>query len=432
MNILVTGASGFIATHIVSDLMARGHNVTCCVRNISYTQTIFPSAKVIPCDFVRDINVSNWLPRLEGIDAVINTVGIFYHPKDSIIWAVHYDTPKALFEACVAKGIKNVIQISALGANVYDVEYAKSKKALEDFLLSLDISARILRPSFVYGKGSYGGSSLFRGLVALPYILPIPGKGTQEFQPIHVEDLAKAVVNLVETPGLKPQILTAVGPEKVSLSNILLKMRDWLGFAKAKIISTPLFFLRFGAMIGAFFPGSMMNPGAYKMLSLNNTATKEETKLFQDMVGFVPRSYSTGLFSYPSSVQDRWHARLFFLKPALRLSLAFLWILTAFSSAFFYNADYSYQLLSIVGVSTNLQPVLLYGASLLNLLIGIGLLLNYKIKQNCILQLILIVFYTLIISWKLPLYWVEPFGPVSKNIPILVAIMMLLAMESDR
>src|SRR3990167_2873495 len=163
MNILVTGASGFIASQVVTDLITAGHSVTCCVRNTSYTKNLFPTAKILSCDFINDTTSDHWINRLNNIDVVINCVGILYHPNKKIIWAIHYDTPRALFDACVKVGIKKIIQISALGVDKSDVDYAKSKKAADDYLQTLPISSIILRPSLVYGRGSYGGTSLFRG-----------------------------------------------------------------------------------------------------------------------------------------------------------------------------------------------------------------------------------------------------------------------------
>ena len=101
------------------------------------------------------------------------------------MWNIHYEAPKAIFEACVEQGIKKIIQISALGIDKVDVPYAKSKLAIDNYLQTLDIDSTIVRPGLVYGKGAYGGSSLFRGLAGLPFILPMPGRAEQLQQPIH-------------------------------------------------------------------------------------------------------------------------------------------------------------------------------------------------------------------------------------------------------
>lgn len=432
MRILVTGATGFIASQIVDDLIEAGHDVTCCVRNVSYAKNLFPKAKITSCDFIKDTASYIWFERLQDIDVVINCVGILYHPNKKIIWAVHFETPKALFSACVKRGVKKIIQLSALGIERYQVDYAQSKKAADDFLLNLKIPAIILRPSLVYGCGSYGGSSLFRGLASIPLIIPVPRPGTQKFQPIHLHDLSQSIVHLVKTSTQQSIVLSAVGPEVINLREILKTMRAWLGFSNAKIFPVPLLLIRLGCFVGDLIPYSSMNSTSYKMLAENNFASNQETKKFHQAIGFIPRDFTTGIYKHPSTVQDRWHAKLFFLKPLLSLSIAFVWIFTAIVSAFLFPKEISFALLNKVGINHFWQPYCLYGASLLNAFIGITVLINFQIKKIGVLQILLIIIYSVLITWKLPFIWLEPFAPIAKNVPLIVAILIMMALESDR
>lgn len=433
MRVLVTGASGFIAAQIVTDLLAKGHEVICCARNTAYTQTLFPQCKVLPCDFIRDTRPEIWLPRLENIDVVVNCVGVFHHPRSSIVMAIHYHTPKALFEAAMQAGVQKIIQISALGVDKSAVLYAQSKKAADDYLLSLPIPSVILRPSVVYGHGSYGGSSLFRGLAGFPFLMPLPGEGKQVFQPICLNDLSKAVLALVEKPRRESLVLSAVSSRKVSLKDILIKMRAWLGFAKVKTISVPLFFIRIASLAGDLIPYSALNTVAYKMMSQDSITSDEESKRFEEEIGFTPKNYPEGLRTEPSTVQDHWHARLFFLKQPLRLSIAFVFVWTAICSLFFYPEYASRALLAEAGITSSFwQSVLFYGACYWDGFLGLAMLFNWRFAKVAWAQIATIVFYTLFISWKLPGQWLEPFAPLAKNLPLLMAILVSLALESDR
>ena len=78
-----------------------------------------------------------------------------------------------------------------------------------------------------YTTGTYGGTSLFRGLCALPWILPLPGKGVQKMQPIYLKDVAISVLSLLSKPNNTTEIIHLVGPEKLSLRSVLENIRNW-------------------------------------------------------------------------------------------------------------------------------------------------------------------------------------------------------------
>jgi uncharacterized protein YbjT (DUF2867 family) len=74
MNILLTGASGFVGQNLLSALVSEGHKVVACVRDTKKWQARFPEIECLECDFSKDHNPDVWVPRLKGIDLVINAV----------------------------------------------------------------------------------------------------------------------------------------------------------------------------------------------------------------------------------------------------------------------------------------------------------------------------------------------------------------------
>lgn len=431
MRVLITGATGFIGSAIVTELIARGHEVVCAVRDVNFATERFPEATVIACDFVQDQTQEIWLPRLKNIDVVINAVGVLHHRNPERVWDIHYKTPCALFAACIRSQVKTFIQISAHGVDGVSVSYAASKKAAEEyFQLPAPIRSVILRPSLVYGSGSYGGTSLFRGLAGLPGILPIPGKGEQRFQPIHLQDLAKAIGQLVANPPHQSIALTAVGPERISLKQFLLKLRAWLGFGRPVIFPIPLFILKFVARLGDFFTNSTLNKNSIAMLQRENIATDAEANEFFSAIRFTPRPVSRGIVAEPSTVQDRWHARLYGLRPALRYSIAFVWLWSVIASLIFSRE--SQHLLAQIGITGSWQFILFYLACVINGLLGFATLLNYRIAWVGALQCLIILGYTLILSLGIPQLWLSPLGELAKNVPIFFATLVMIALAKDR
>lgn len=116
----------------------------------------------------------------------------------------------------------------------------------------------------------------------------------------------------------------------------------------------------------------------------------------------------------------------------LRFSIAFVWIWTGIVSLALYPTLDSYELLARVGIAGALAPIMLYSAAVLDLLIGIGTLVLRRRQWLWLLQLAVIGGYTLIISFKLPEFWLHPYGPLSKNMVMLAAIHLLYTQEARR
>ncbi len=76
MRILVTGAYGFIGSHIVTGLRSAGHEVVGCGRDTALGPRLHPDIEWLACDFNRDTSADVWRPRVTGIDAVVNCAGI--------------------------------------------------------------------------------------------------------------------------------------------------------------------------------------------------------------------------------------------------------------------------------------------------------------------------------------------------------------------
>lgn len=429
-KIFITGGAGFIARQIIATLVAEGHDIVASAREQALLRRVFPNIKVIEGDFLKDTAITTWIKRLEGIDILINCVGVMQHCAPEETWQIHYHTPKLLFDACLQTGVKKIIQISALGIDKQKSPYCASKLAMDNYLQQLKIDSTIIRPSLVFGTGSYGGSSLFRGLAGLPFILPLPGNAQQKLQPVHIEDLAKIVAAALNISG--KVIIPAVGQDPLSLRRILNLTREWLGFDKAINIKIPLPLIKAVAIFGNFFRKTPINSTSVGMMQIDNVATEEALKQLHTLIPFEPRGFEEALFSQPSQVQDRWHARLYFVKPLARYGTAFLWIWTAMVSLFFYPRTESYALLSQMGVSPFFQPLLLYAGALVDGLLGFSLLFCYRLRLTASLQIGLMLLYSLLISFWLPIYWLEPFAPIAKNIPIIILTLVIIALESDR
>jgi len=106
-------------------------------------------------------------------------------------------------------------------------------------------------------------------------------------------------------------------------------------------------------------------------------------------------------------------------------------VVTGLLSLGIFPKDQSLALLAALGVHGTFADVLLYGAAGLDLALGLALLIGPRRRWLWGAQAALIAGYTVLISVWLPAFWLHPFGPILKNLPLLAAIAMLWALEED-
>jgi uncharacterized protein YbjT (DUF2867 family) len=431
VRILLTGANGFIGRQLLAGLRTRGHAVVGAVRDPQTLCRRFPGIEAVAVDFNRDTSPEIWRPRLAGIDAVINCAGVLHGGRGQNIEAIHATAPIALFGACAQAGVRKVVQISAISADAEaGTDYALTKKRADDHLQTMALDWMVLRPSLVYGDGSYGGTSAIRGLAGLPLITPLVGDGSAAFRPIHVADLVETVARIVESGRFAGRTLEPAGPETLTLREIVARYRRWFGLGPALELFIPLLVMRaVGRVVDLAGGGPMGSAGLQQLLAGN--VGREASGVFERAIGFRPTSIDERLAERPAETQDLCHARLYFLRPLLRMALAVLWLGSAVVGILAPVDAYSAVAGSLAKIG--LPPrSLAIGFSLLDLAIGISLLRRLRPRLLAVVQILVVVGYTLGLSTLAPSLWLDPYGALLKNLPMLVAIGVWVALEEER
>ncbi len=174
---------------------------------------------------------------------------------------------------------------------------------------------------------------------------------------------------------------------------------------------------------------SALSADALKMLKRGNTASIAP---LAEALSWQPRPLDEALAEEPSSQADLWHARLFLLKPALRLGLAFLWLATAIISAFIFPIEKSQAMVAGLGLTGWHASAIIYAAAAWDGLLGMMLLLNIRTVLTGFVQIGTIAVYTLLGTITVPLAWIDPLGPLTKNIAVVLATLTMIILEAER
>ncbi len=222
-TVTIFGGSGFVGRYIVPRLAERGWIVRIAVRNPDKAAFLKPAGNVgqvvpVACNLRDDTSVR---AVLQDADAAVNLVGILFESGRQSFAAVQYEGAKRAAEAAAAAGIARYLHMSALGADANSAsEYARSKGAAEEAVKSAIPSARILRPSVIFGPED-GFFNRFAAMAQIAPALPLVGGGRTRFQPVYVADVADAAVQCLTDEACAGKTYELGGPKIYTFKEML-------------------------------------------------------------------------------------------------------------------------------------------------------------------------------------------------------------------
>lgn len=271
--ILVTGASGYLGSHIVKQLAVAGKPVRALVRRRAWAEAEGRLAGLNVEWVEGDVTKPETLPpALKGAEAVVHTAAIAIEKGRRKYEDINYRGTVNIVDAAKTVGVRRFINMSQLGADSkLPYRFLASKGKAQEYVAASGLDWTALRPSVMWGPEDEFANSFARLVPLSPLIFPIIGDGQAKFQPVWVEDVATAVVKCLDDASTIGQEFELGGPEVLTIAEIERRTFAAIG-ARRLMILVPIPLLRIPVMLMSLvFPAPPVTTSLLDLLNVDNT-----------------------------------------------------------------------------------------------------------------------------------------------------------------
>jgi NADH dehydrogenase len=280
--ILVTGASGYVGSHIVKKLVAAGKPVRAMVRDpekakaegrLAGLEVEWAQADVIEPDTLD--------PMMIGVTAVVHTVAIAIEKGGRTYIDINYQGTANVVEAAKEAGVRRFVNLSQLGADPeLPYRFLASKGMAQHHVAASGLDWTALRPSVIWGPEDEFANTFAKLVPLSPVIFPIVGDENAKFESIWVEDVAAVVLKVLEDDTTIGQEFELGGPEILTLEEIERRTLAALG-KKRIMIRFPMPLLRLVVtLMETLLPAPPVTRSLLELLAVPNTTERNEIRRF--------------------------------------------------------------------------------------------------------------------------------------------------------
>jgi NADH dehydrogenase len=293
MKVLVTGGTGVVGQASVTELIRRGHEVRLLTRNAVEDSAQWPdSVEPWPASVAEPEKLKG---AAENCDLVLHVAGIVAEsPPEVTFEKVNVEGTKNLVAEAERARAGRLIYVSSLGADRGKSPYHQSKRSAERIVEQFRGGWMILRPGNVYGPGDDVISLLLSMVRTLPAIPVIDG-GDDKFQPLWVEDLAKAIGDAAERTDLHGRTLELAGNEVTSTNEVLQRLSSITGRDPVRV-PVPGFLASAATAVADFLGASLpVNESQLTMLREGNVISAPGANALTAVFRIEPTTLEAGL-----------------------------------------------------------------------------------------------------------------------------------------
>jgi NADH dehydrogenase len=280
VDVLVTGATGFVGRHVVPRLLGEGFGVRALSRGAGAAR-MPPGVEPVPGDVTEPASLRH---ALEGVGGVVHLVAIIVERGDRTFSGVNHLGTENLVAAMRQAGVSTLVHQSALGVGpgLERFPYLHSKWLGEETVRAGGLAYTILRPGVIHGRGAGFFRPIVWNLRWLP-VFPLPAGGRTRFQPVHIDDVATAIIASLRSP--RRDTFDVAGPEILTFEQIAGVVMTAMGKPRP-FMRIPLWAARPFAWTQRLRRNPLVTSGQLDMVVLDNTTGLDATvKAF----GFEPK-----------------------------------------------------------------------------------------------------------------------------------------------
>ncbi len=269
-----------------------------------------------------------------------------------------------------------------------------------------------------------------RGLAGFPAVMPAVG-GDQVFRPIGADDLALATVRLADPAAPTRVTLDIAGPQAVTLAELLKGLRGWLGFRPAPVLRVPRALagpiLLIGDALGWLGWPSPLRTTALRQM---DHFVAGDHHAWVAATGVTPLGFDELLARQPASLADRWHARLYFVRPLAILLLGVFWLATGLI-ALGPGRDRATCLLE-GACNDQASTLIVLAGAVVDIGLGLALWVRPWTRTAALLMAAMTIVYLVAATVSLPQLWTDPLGPWMKIVPLIALCLFVAATDDTR
>jgi NADH dehydrogenase len=280
--ILVTGAGGYVGSHVVRRLVEMGRPVRATVRSRRSTKKEGRLAGLqiewMEADITRPQTLGS---ALEGVEAIVHTVAIAIEKGRLSYEQVNYHGTVNVVEAAKAAGVRRMINISQLGADPgLPYRFLASKGKAQAYVAASGLDWTAFRPSVIWGPEDEFANTFARLLPFSPLVYPIVGDGKSRFQPVWIEDVVTCVAKALDDPGTIGQEYELGGPEVLTLEEIERRTLKAVG-ARRLMVRVPLPVMQvIVTLMEKLLPAPPVTRSLLELLAVSNVTFKNDVYRF--------------------------------------------------------------------------------------------------------------------------------------------------------